>query len=382
MKIFHIEFAKIGEGISGGEKCMIEIVKFFKSKGIVNILLTTDNGKKTYEKLGLIEDDLLKYITISTEWSEKKFHIFISYVIRLFYFRKIKRLLQNKIDKKNDILICHSDFFPNTLFSFYISKFIKKKYYWFHMLAPDIFKGFEGHFTKKFHFPTFRVIHYKLNQIIFKIISKNGVVITNSPFYKGLFKNVYNINKYSGIKISEQKNNIKKYDIAFLGRFHKQKGLLEIPEILKILKKYKSDISLLIIGGGDKKIEKIFFNKISNLNLNENVKYVGIISSDKKFEYLRQAKVFIFPSYYESFGQSALESMANGLPVVAYNLPVFSVFKKGMIKVPILDNKKFAKSILYSLANLEKLSKEAREYASTFSWDKTGQEIYDILFKK
>jgi glycosyltransferase involved in cell wall biosynthesis len=380
MRIFHLEFAKTGSGLSGGETCMLKLIKYLKSRGVRNVLLTTNNGQAAYEKLGLVNDDYLEYMTIPSEWSEKKFHIFVSYIVRLFYFPNIIKVISKNTDKNNDILICHSDFFPNTMFALLVAKLFKKRFYWFHMLAPDIFKGFEGHFTKQFHFPSPRIIHYKLNQILFRFVARQGVVITNSPYYEGLFsENVYNIKKYSGVKVDSFDNHKKKYDLAFLGRFHAQKGLFEIPKILTILKRYKPDINLVIIGGGDKKIEKDFLEKMSKAGLDNNFDYVGFISSEEKFDYLRQAKIFIFPSYYESFGQTALEAMANGLPVVAYDLPVFSVFEKGMIKVPIIDNEKFAKAVIDTLSNLDSLSLEAREYSATFSWDKTGEEIYNLI---
>ena len=75
MKVFHVEFAKTGYSLSGGEKCMIEIIKYFKSKKLKNIVLTTDNGKETYQRLGLIEDEFLTYITIESSPTEK-YHIF------------------------------------------------------------------------------------------------------------------------------------------------------------------------------------------------------------------------------------------------------------------------------------------------------------------
>ena len=137
-----------------------------------------------------------------------------------------------------------------------------------------------------------------------------------------------------------------------------------------------------MIGGGNSKIEKRFFKIAEKEGVKDNIDYVGFISSDKKFDYIRKSKVFIFPSYYESFGQVALEAMANGLPVIAYDLPIYCVFEKGMIKVPILDNKTFAKEIMKLLNDknyYNKISKDALNYASTFSWDKTGEEIYNLI---
>jgi hypothetical protein len=49
--IYHLEFAKTGYNLSGGENCMLENISFFTGKGFKNILLTTDNGVETYKTL-------------------------------------------------------------------------------------------------------------------------------------------------------------------------------------------------------------------------------------------------------------------------------------------------------------------------------------------
>lgn len=397
MKVYHIEFAKTGSGISGGEKCMIEIIKYFINRGVKNVLLTTDNGKVTYEKLGLIEGEYLHYIIIDSSYTEKKRHIFFSYLSRIGLFFNIKHLITEGIDRENDILMCHSDFFPNVIPTFLLKKSFKKPtFWWFHMVSPDIFKGYEGHFTNKFRLPSLAVIHYKLNQVLFFLASKRGVIITVNPYYERLFgkkdiytlkkfggENVYTIKKYSGVSVKDSnQEKEKRYDIAFMGRFHRQKGLLEIPRIVEELKKYRSNVKLVVIGDGDPILKKEFLDLVNEKGLNDNIECVGFISSDEKFEYLKLSKVFIFPSYYESFGQVALEAMANGLPVVAYDLPVFCVFEKGMTKVPIGNNVHFAKAISRLITDSDLLrdaSKEAMDYASTFSWAKTGEEVFDLI---
>ena len=113
MKIYHVEFAKTGTVLSGGEKCMLEVIKYLKSRSIKNVLLTTDNGKRMYQKLGLTEDEFLTYVTIDTGWSEKRLHVFMSYMWRPFLFLRIKSQILSTINSTEDVLICHSDFFPN-----------------------------------------------------------------------------------------------------------------------------------------------------------------------------------------------------------------------------------------------------------------------------
>ena len=389
MRMIHVEFAKTGENLSGGEKCTIENIKYFQSKGIRNVLLTTDNGKKVYESLGLCEGKFMKYYTISSYEFEKRHHIFLSYIYRT---RQALKLVKYFRIFDNDVLFCHSEFFPNSIPFYFLSRKSDKTklFYWFHMLAPSLFKGYEGEYTNRYNLPDLALIHYKINQLVYRLLTKSrGIILTVNPFYKNILsklypKNfVYDLKKYSGVKTIKNLNNAKKiYDLVWMGRFHKQKGLFEIPEILDILKKYKEDISLAIIGGGDKKIQDRFLKIINERNLGSNVKLFGHISSDDKFRIIQSSKIFIFPSYYESFGQVALEAMANGLPVISYDLPVYVVFSEGIIKVPLLNNMKFAEEIVKLLRNKKNYSeksKDALEYASTFSWEKTGKEIYNLI---
>jgi glycosyltransferase involved in cell wall biosynthesis len=389
MKIYHFGFEKAGKDISGGERCMIENIKYFQSKKIMNIFLTTDNGKEVYEKLGLKENNFLEYKIINSYYTEQKYHLFISYILRTF---KAIKLIKNIKINDNDILICHSEFFPNSIPFYILSKKHKgpKLFYWFHMLSPNIFRGYEGEFTGKFNLPNPRIIHYKLNQVLYRYLTLNrGTILTVNPYYKDILKKlypknkIYDIKKYSGVKIDNKKNISKKYDLVWMGRFHRQKGLLEVPYILDLLKRKKKNINLLLIGDGDIKIKKKFFEIIDRLGLKENVHYVGFVNSNERLKLLREAKLFIFTSYYESFGQVALEAMANGLPVIAYNLPIYLVFEKGMIKAPILDNQTFANEILKLLNNKDyykNKSREALDYAKTFSWNKTGEEIYNLIY--
>ncbi len=392
MKIFHIELAKIGMGMSGGETSMVEVIRFLKKKDVKNILITTDNGKQVYEGLGLREDKNLTYVTIDSYWTEKKFHLFISYCIRPFLFLKIKRSIVSTIEKE-DILMCHSEFIPNFFACMMLSKYFARQFYWFHMASPKLFRGFLGQYTNTFHWPNPRLIHYMLGHALYIPLSKRGKIISITPYYSMLpwrerpralrraDNDIYSIKKYSGYTIDYVPSD-KKYDLVFMGRFHQQKGLFEIPKILKLLKEKKRDIRMLVIGGGDENIKSRFFKEINENGLEENLDYAGFLVSDDKFKALRSAKIFILPSYYESFGQVVLEAMANGLPVVAYDLPVYSVFEKGMIRVNVLNNEAVASEILQLLSDeklLQDTSASALVYSHSFSWDKTGQEIYDLI---
>lgn len=387
MIIYHIEFAKTGMGLSGGEKCMIENIKYFQSVGIENVLLTNDNGRYTYERLGLKANEYLTYKTVNSHRCERYFGVFISYLIRTFRAIKLVKTLN---PSEEDALICHSEFFPNSI-PFYVlaKKNTKTKLiYWFHMLAPRIFRGYEGEFLNRFQVPRANIIHYRLNQWLYRLLCPpRTVILTVNNYYLDYLTRKYPRNRAYAIKyyggVSVPKYSVpKKYDAIWMGRFHPQKGIFELLDIIKRLKSTIPNIQVIVLGGGNRKIETGFKKCILKTGLQGNITFKGHITGDEKYKFMHQSKIFLMTSYFESFGQVNLEAMKCGLPVVAYDLPVFHLFTDGFVKVPILDNHKFAKVVSELLANPDsyhRLTTSALQFASQFSWKRTGDEIYSIL---
>ena len=137
MKVYHIEFAKTGIGMSGGENFMVEIIKELCLENVNNILLTTDNGQETYMQLGLVESNLFRYKVINSYKYEHRFGVVISYLLRSF---QILRLINSLNLQPNDLVICHSEFLPNIVALALLRGKTKKILCMFHMLAPDLFR--------------------------------------------------------------------------------------------------------------------------------------------------------------------------------------------------------------------------------------------------
>lgn len=390
--IYHIEYAKNWEvAASWWEICMLENIKYFISKEEKNILLTTEKWKKAFINWWLKESEFLKYDVIKTDDPSSMVRLLLNYFKRVFLAkRQIKKLKIND----NDIIICHSDFFPNSLPLYFLSKNNKSKiFYYFHMKYPSIFKWYEWEFIWKYSFPKLWMIYLKLSQLLYFFIMKKinrWIILSVNSFYqkylieKFKFFNIktYTIKKYSGINIPNMSTNNKKYDCLWIWRFHKQKWIKELISIVKIIKKRKNDIRVVVMWWWNKKIEKEFINDIHINWLEKNIIYKWFICWDEKYEYIAKSKIFLMTSYFESFGQVNLEAMKFWLPVVAYDLPVFSLFEKGMKKVKILNNKIFAEEV-YKLLNDINLynneSKNALNFSNKFSWDKTWDEIYNLI---
>lgn len=111
----------------------------------------------------------------------------------------------------------------------------------------------------------------------------------------------------------------KKFDIAWTGRVHPQKGIDDLLETFTWLKERLPDFRAVIIGKSQEKLEPV----IRQMNLQENVWFSGLVSEEEKFRLLKSARLFVMPSRYESWGIVVGEAIAAGVPVVAYDLQCY-----------------------------------------------------------
>lgn len=391
--IYHIEYAKNGDiAWSWWEICMLENIKYFLSKWERNIILTTNNGKKVFEKWWLLESELLQYNVIKTDDPRTYIKLLLNYFKRVFLAKKqINKIIIND----NDIIYCHSDFFPNSIPMYFLSKKNNKSklFFYFHMKYPSIFKWYIGEFIWKYSFPKLNMIYLKLNQLLYlKIIKKinRGTIISVNPYYWSYISKFFNNRKikiyflriFWWINYKIIKNDKKVYDLAWLWRFHKQKWIDELFEIAKILKEQKENIKIVVIWWWWIDVENEFKENIKKYDLEGNILYEWFINWNKKFEILSQAKLFLMTSYFEWRPITIIEAMKLGLPVLSYDLPVYWVYDKWIIKVPLLDNQKIVEKIIKILDNedfYKEKSNEALDFSKNYSWDETWREIYNLI---
>ena len=62
---------------------------------------------------------------------------------------------------------------------------------------------------------------------------------------------------------------------------------------------------------------------IAKLGLGERIDLLGTLSDEEKYRTIKRGRVCVFPSYVEEWGIVPQEGLACGLPVVAYDLPVY-----------------------------------------------------------
>lgn len=165
-----------------------------------------------------------------------------------------------------------------------------------------------------------------------KLIIRRADIITTISNYLKKYAQLFNpkgkiliipngveVKKFKNAKVDENLYNIleiKKEDrvIIHTGRLVKKNGLIDLIEAIPIIKKELSQIKLLIIGQGTL-LNKLKI-KVSNLGLDDSILFLGEINYRELPRYLKIADVFVRPSLSEGLGNSFLEAMAAGVPIV------------------------------------------------------------------
>jgi len=103
--------------------------------------------------------------------------------------------------------------------------------------------------------------------------------------------------------------------LLFMSRIHPKKGLEMLIEALGEMPIGYS-FHLKIAGTGDEAYIAKLQEQIESIGLEYNIKFVGPVYGEEKWQMLRDADVVILPSYSENYGLIVAEALASGTPVI------------------------------------------------------------------
>ncbi|MFC1992706.1 glycosyltransferase [Chloroflexota bacterium] len=170
--------------------------------------------------------------------------------------------------------------------------------------------------------------------------------------------------------------------ILFVGRIDPLKGIDKLVKAIPYLQNIQG-LRLVIIGGGEHsqpEIEKLQ-ELAGNLNIQDSVAFPGLVKHDQLPYFYSAADACVIPSYYESFGLVALESLACGTPVVATDVGnLKSIIRQGETGYVVTDNAphrladKIASLLSRQSTDIES-SLSIRASVSSFSWPNIAEAI-------
>lgn len=170
-----------------------------------------------------------------------------------------------------------------------------------------------------------------------------------------------------------------KLSVLFVGRLVSRK---RVGLAIKALVTTESDnVELLVAGTGSH--EGRLRTLARNLNVDDNVTFLGYVPDGDLPTLYSSADVFISPSSYEGFGLTFLEAMACGTPVIGTGVggipDVIEDGKNGYIVSS--DPTEISQRIDYlrdKPAELERVSDAAFTKASSLTWNHVAEQVEDL----
>ena len=128
------------------------------------------------------------------------------------------------------------------------------------------------------------------------------------------------------------------YDVVWIGRVHRQKGIEDLLATLAHLAKRMESFRAIFIGN----LKDALLPQIKALSLAPHVEFSGFVSEQEKIRLFKSSRLFLMTSRHEGSPRVIGESLICGVPVVAYDIPNYRpLFGDFLRYVPPFDLEAF-----------------------------------------
>ena len=174
--------------------------------------------------------------------------------------------------------------------------------------------------------------------------------------------------------------------LLFIGRLEERKNVVRIIEAFGILKEtYQIPHQLVLAGKPGYGYQNIKY-QISNIKYRDEIVESGYVSEEEKWELLKHADVFVFPSLYEGFGIPVLEAQSVGTPVVTSSIASLpEVAGEGAVFVDPLSVESIAEGVWEVLSDAklrDGIIDSGKRNVERFSWKGCAEEVVTTFSKR
>ncbi|MFI3245175.1 MAG: glycosyltransferase [Ferrimonas sp.] len=164
--------------------------------------------------------------------------------------------------------------------------------------------------------------------------------------------------------------------VVSMGRIQQKKGFDILLQAVALLQQQGWAIRLLIAGQDEGALTALR-QLCQQLQLHDNVAFVGALAGADKSAFLANADLFVLPSHNENFGNVYLESLAAGTPIVASrNTPWQEVEAAGCGLWVDNSVAATAEAMATLLAQpLAPLRAQAKRYAARYQWSAIARNL-------
>ena len=171
-----------------------------------------------------------------------------------------------------------------------------------------------------------------------------------------------------------------KLKVLFVGRLDSRKGMVQITEALKYLKKKKqlNNFEIIFVGSGK------FYNKVKS-EFNEITIYPSL-PNNLVMDMMKKSDVLLFPSLFEGYGLSAVEAMSRGMTVICSKNCGFldSCSNKDVMILKSNTSLNISKSLMLLFKSpklVKKIGLNAINAASKYQFDEYEKKLINIIGK-
>jgi len=173
--------------------------------------------------------------------------------------------------------------------------------------------------------------------------------------------------------------------ILYLGTIEPRKNISNLIKAYNLFRERNenTNIKLVLAGMFGWKTKKIF-KEYKKSKYREDIIFLNYVEKEDKDVLYSQAKLFVYPSFYEGFGFPPLEAMTYGIPTICSNVSSLPEIVSGSA---LMINPFNVEEIAIAIENVLKdkdyynyLSEKSLKRAQDFSWDISAKK-YLQLFK-
>ncbi len=306
---------------SGGDRLFGEIAIEWQKKGHKVTLLLPSFARAAYQQTFGFQNFIELSVDIRDRIDQSAIRLWQVLALYLRRARDIKALIGKE---EFDLIYTSGDFLCNTLPAVdYLNHHPKAK--WF----ANIFHINEVPWRRRSNWWLIALGSYLIQRWSFFLINRlaHKIFLLNRGTEKELAEMGFNRSKLAvvggGLRFLPLSRK-KPADIAlFIGRLNKTKGVFDLPRIWRRVLERAPMATLILVGRGDPQVEQDLKRAFARAGLSQSVNFYGFVDDDRLIGLMRQAKVFILPSYEEGWSIATYEAIAAGAAPALYRLPIF-----------------------------------------------------------
>lgn len=305
---------------------------------------------------------------------------------RLFLILKNAINLKRKLIKqKSDIVYLNTAFDHKTLVRDSISIFILKSF------------NHQVKIVLKTHGTTLKTIFSKsiLKKYVLKntdlllVLSREELETFKKIVYNkvGITANALDFRDYSADINFKLRNGINEqtHILLYVGRFIKEKGIIDLLNACKIIQEKKLPFKLFCLGSGVllDEIKKL----IKKLDLEKEIILPGYVPEEETYHYYSNCDILILPSYREGFPMAVFQAIAAGKPVITTQVNACADHLQEYVNclwVKKNNPEDLAEKIIFLCRNKElriRMSKNNKDIAENFTSEKIAGQL-NFLFNE